>query len=142
MERNSTMTQPRVQQGQAPKWIKPIAILAIVFGLMTILSGGSVLFGPQAAQKAAGNFVPFVVWTNFLGGFLYVLAGIGLWQMRSWAFGLSAFITLATALAALGFAVLVFLGEGYEMRTVGALILRIGVWGAITVASAHVVRQP
>ncbi len=32
-----------------------------------------------AARVAAGNFVPFVVWFNFLAGFVYVAAGVELW---------------------------------------------------------------
>ena len=108
----------------------------MIFGGMTVLSGGSVLFGPEMARQAAGNYLSFVVWVNFLAGFVYILAGIGIWQRRDWAFALAAFITLATLLTGLGFAFLVIGGEDYEMRTIGALTLRIGVWGAITMALA------
>ncbi len=53
--------------------------MAIAFGMLTIKSGRQVVFGNIAARVAAGNFVPFVVWFNFLAGFVYVAAGVGLW---------------------------------------------------------------
>ena len=76
----------------------------------------------------------FVVWFNFLAGFAYVIAAIGIWLNRGWAIGLSASIAAATCLAALGFGIQVVLGAPYEMRTVAALILRIGIWVAIALA--------
>jgi hypothetical protein len=36
------------------------------------------LFGTEATRAAAGNAVPFVLWFNFLAGFAYILAGLGL----------------------------------------------------------------
>jgi len=52
------------------------AAVATVFGLLTIVSGGRALFG----GVDMGAAVPFVLWFNFLAGFAYVLAGIGLWR--------------------------------------------------------------
>ena len=54
------------------------ALVAVVFGIATVFSGGRVLFGPEAARVAAGAVVPFVLWFNFVAGFAYVLAGVGL----------------------------------------------------------------
>ena len=123
------------------RWLKPVAVLAMVFGLMTLFSGGNVLFGPSEAQQQAGDYVPFVVWFNFLAGFLYVAAGIGIWLRRDWAFGLAVFIAIATGLIAVGFGLRVFQGDAYEMRTVGALTLRIGVWLVIAVALSRARRR-
>ena len=47
-----------------------VAAVAVVFGALTILSGGTVLFGGDAAREAAGKVVPFVLWFNFLSGFV------------------------------------------------------------------------
>jgi hypothetical protein len=47
-----------------PRWTRPVAIAATVFGILTIFSGGMVLFGPEAAQRVAGDAVPFVVIFN------------------------------------------------------------------------------
>ena len=52
------------------------AAVAVIFGLLTIVSGGRAIFG----GVDMGAVVPFVLWFNFGAGFAYVLAGIGLWR--------------------------------------------------------------
>jgi len=109
--------------------LKLAAIVAVLFGIATVASGGSVLFGGGA--EAAGNYVPFVVWFNFLAGFAYVAAGLGLWLRRAWAPWLALALALLTALA---FAVLgwhIGAGGAYESRTLAAMTLRLVLWGAI-----------
>ncbi len=49
--------------------IRAMSLIAVGFGLLTIKEGGAILFGGEAAQASAGNFVPFVLWFNFLAGF-------------------------------------------------------------------------
>ena len=114
----------------APRWAKPVAVVAGVFGGMTVMSGGSVLLS-EAARQAAGDYVPFVVWFNTLAGFSYVAAAVALWQWRRWAAPLSLAIAVATLLAGAGFGLHVMAGGAYEMRTVGALALRFSIWAAI-----------
>ncbi|MBV1903786.1 MAG: hypothetical protein KUG58_09145 [Marinosulfonomonas sp.] len=116
---------------------KTIAVIALVFGTLTLFSGGNVLFGPDAAQAWAGDYVGFVVWFNFGAGAIYVLAAIGLWLGKSWAIGLSALIAVGTAAVALGFAFVVLRGTLFEMRTVGALALRFGFWTIATGIAYH-----
>lgn len=110
------------------RWKKPLAGFAFVFGILTLISGGSVIFGPAEAQAAAGNYIGFVVWFNFIAGAAYVVAAIGLWLGKAWAGPFAAVIALLTAVVAIGFAVVVLQGAAFEMRTVGALILRAGFW--------------
>ena len=69
-----------------------IGIVALVFGLMTIVAGGRALFGDEAARAAAGAAVPFVLWFNFLAGFAYVVAGAGLIMRAPWGAWLSALV--------------------------------------------------
>lgn len=106
-------------------------MVAFAFGLLTLKAGGEVLFGSAEARAAAGNVVPFVLWFNFLAGFAYVAAGAGLWLLRRWAAGLALAIAAGTALVFATFGVHVAGGGAYEMRTVGALTLRLVVWGLI-----------
>ena len=63
-------------------WMRVVSLIAIGFGLMTIWEGGAVLFVDGAARQAAGHYVPFVLWFNFLAGFAYVLAGVGLFLRK------------------------------------------------------------
>lgn len=122
------------------RWVKPVSVFALIFGLMTVFSGGSVLFGPAEARVWAGSYIQFVVWFNFLAGFAYVLAAIGLWQRKCWAPKLAGLIAGATAAAALGFSVVVLQGGAFEMRTVGALAFRFAFWAAIAVFAHRAMR--
>lgn len=99
----------------------------MVFGLLTIVSGGRALFG----GVDMGAVVPFVLWFNFSAGFAYVLAGIGLWRGAMWAPALSLAIAVATAAVFAAFLWHVRSGGAWEARTMGAMILRTGVWVAI-----------
>lgn len=120
----------------APRWAKPVAIVAFVFGLLTLKSGGGVLFF-EGPRLAAGDYVPFVVWFNFLAGFAYVAAAIGLWRWERWAARLAAAVAVLTLLVFAAFGLHVVTGGAFEMRTVGAMVLRLGVWTAIAAASCR-----
>ncbi|MCK0140010.1 hypothetical protein [Aliiroseovarius sp. F47248L] len=114
---------------------KIIAVVALVFGLMTVFSGGNVLFGAAQAREAAGDYIPFVVWFNFLAGFAYIVAAIGLWLDKTWATWLAAAIAAATAIVTLAFAITIIRGSAFEMRTVGALSLRFLFWTVVAVTT-------
>ncbi|SFU21057.1 hypothetical protein [Sedimentitalea nanhaiensis] len=123
--------------------LKIAAGVAIVFGLLTVLSGGRALFGSAEARAAVGNAVPFVLWFNFVAGFAYVVAGIGLFLRHRPAVWVSIGILLTTCLVMLAFGLHLLLGGAYEIRTVGAMILRTGVWAAISiVAWRHIGEVP
>ena len=102
-------------------------IIAIAFGLLTIVSGARALFG----GADMGAVVPFVLWFNFLSGFVYILAAVGIGFNRQWSIWLSTSLAVAilAILALFGWHVL--RGGAYEMRTVGAMVLRSFVWIAI-----------
>ncbi len=114
-------------------WV--VSIIALAFGMLTIKSGGSVLFIDGPARQAAGDYVPFVLWFNFLAGFAYLLAGVGLFMQKSWAPSLSIFIAVATAIVFALFGLHVLNGGAYETRTVMAMSLRTVVWVSIAVFS-------
>lgn len=114
-------------------WTRAIALVAIGFGLLTIKEGGMTLSGDAAAVAAAGNYVPFVLWFNFVAGFAYVIAGIGLWLRRRWAAWLAVAVAAATAIAFVALGAHAASGGAYEQRTVIAMTLRTLVWTAIAV---------
>ena len=103
------------------------AAVAAIFGLLTVVSGGRALFG----GVDMGAVVPFVLWFNFVAGFAYVLAGIGLWRGMNWAPMLSLAIAAATAAVFAAFLWHAGSGGAWEARTMGAMILRTGVWTVI-----------
>lgn len=127
-----------VQSRPIGLWIA--AGVAVMFGLLTIFSGGQALFGGAAAQAAAGNAVPFVLWFNFLSGFVYVLAGIGIALRKGWAGSLATGLALAILVVFAAFGWHVLQGGAYEMRTAGAMALRLAVWVGIAVYLARSAR--
>lgn len=118
-----------------------ISLVALGFGLLTIKEGGMVVFGNDAARAAAGNYVPFVVWFNFVAGFAYVTAGVGLWLQQRWALWLAAAIAVATALTFAALGLHIYSGEAYEQRTVIAMSLRTVVWVVIASVALRVLRR-
>ncbi|MCF6190787.1 MAG: hypothetical protein L3J51_09925 [Cocleimonas sp.] len=111
-------------------WIA--SAIAVLFGLLTLKSGGEVLFIDGAGRAAAGNYVPYVLWFNFLMGFVYIVAGVGLWLKKTWAIWLSITIAVATLIIFAIFGVDILLGGLFEPRTVKAMILRSSVWISIS----------
>ncbi len=111
--------------------ISSLAIVAILFGLMTIKEGGAVLVGNEAAVAAAGNYVPFVLWFNFLSGFAYIAAGVGLWLQQRWAVWLAIAIAAAIAITFAAFGMHINAGGAYEQRTLIAMSMRTAVWFVI-----------
>ena len=124
-------TSIQAQQRGLMSWV--ISVVAIGFGLLTIKEGGTILFGDGVARAAAGNYVPFVLWFNFLAGFAYVVAGAGLWLNQRWAVWLAITIAVATFFAFAALGAHVGTGGAYELRTVVAMSLRTLVW--VTIAA-------
>jgi hypothetical protein len=121
--------------GPRPISIWVISLIAIAFGLLTLRSGGMVLFVDGPAREQAGNYVPFVLWFNFLAGFVYVIAGAGLWMRRRWAVWLAVLLAVATLLVFAAFGLHVWRGGLFEARTVAAMTLRSVVWLLIAVTA-------
>jgi hypothetical protein len=113
------------------------APVAVLFGVVTVIVGGKTLFGGLDERAAAGHFVPFVLWFNFIAGFAYIIAGIGLLLWKRRAAQLSAVIALATVLVFMAFGAHILLGGAFEMRTVGAMIIRSAVWLVIAAAACR-----
>jgi hypothetical protein len=130
-----------VNTSKADWLVKSLAVVAVLFGLLTLLSGGRTLFGGEAARLAAGAIVPFVLWFNFVAGFAYVACGIGLWSRRRWSVPLAVFIAVATGLAFAAFGVHAWNGGAYEARTVGAMALRTMLWAGIAGTAYRALRH-
>lgn len=109
--------------------------IAGVFGLATLSASSSVLFGPDTARELAGDVVPFVVWFNFLAGFAYLAAAVGLWRGHLWGHRLAIAIALATVAAGLAFAYVALSGAPVEPRTGMALAFRFAVWTTLAALS-------
>ena len=121
-------------------WLtRAAAVVALVFGAATIRAGGSVLFGDGA--QAAGKVVGFVLWFNFLAGFAYVVAGVGLWRRRRWSALLALAIAAGTVLMFGAFGICVAAGGPFEARTAWAMTLRSVIWILIALFALRTVKS-
>jgi uncharacterized protein (DUF1330 family) len=125
----------------ANRTVKWMAIAAIFFGVMTVLTGGRALFGSLESRAGFGNAVPFVLWFNFLAGFVYIVAGAGLLLCTRWAVSTSLFLAVSTILVFLAFGVHVIGGGTFERRTIGALTIRSLFWIAVTIVSMRAMKR-
>lgn len=102
-----------------------LLLFFIIFGLMTLFMSSSVLFDWFGIRAKEGNFVPFIVWANWLCGFLYLTSAYGIFKNKGWTK-----IPLITALVILisaYIALFIYIDHGglYENKTLGAMAFRI-----------------
>lgn len=112
-------------------WI--LAVVAALFGMLTIKSGGQVLFGDETYRLSAGDYVPFVLWFNFVAGFVYIVAGIGIALQKQWSVWLSVCVAASTLLVFAALGLHIFWDGLYETRTVMAMTLRSTAWTVISI---------
>lgn len=122
------MTRKSVNTERRRVWLRVLGVVGILFGLMTLREGGAVLFVDGAAREAAGDYVPFVLWFNFLAGFVYIAVGLALWLGRTWAARAALGIAVATLLVFGALGLHIAVGGAYEIRTVVAMTLRSTIW--------------
>jgi hypothetical protein len=97
--------------------------------VLTVFSGGRALFG----GAEMGAVVSFVLWFNFLAGFVYVTVGLGLWRRAPFAPIAAAGIAIATAGVFVALLWHVWAGGAYELRTILAMMFRLGIWSVIAI---------
>lgn len=110
-----------------------ISILLAAFGLLTLFLSSSVIFDLFGIRAKEGNYVPFIVWANFLSSILYLIAAYGFMKARIWTFkplGISAIILIV---AFWGLFIHINSGGIYEAKTIGAMLFRITVTIVFTV---------
>ena len=122
--------------------MKVLAAVGVVFGALTVFSGWQGLFGPVVTRAALGRTVGFVLWFNFLAGFVYIATGWGLWRATPWARHLATALAVGTGLVALAFGVHVISDGAYETRTVAAMLLRLGFWVMVALLVARPLSGP
>jgi heme/copper-type cytochrome/quinol oxidase subunit 3 len=105
-------------------------ILATViagFGLLTLFLSTSVIFDLFGIRAKEGNYVLFVVWSNFISSILYLFAAYGFIKNKKWTTILLGISTIILIVAFVGLKIHINSGAIYETKTVGAMIFRISV---------------
>lgn len=104
-----------------------VSILLAGFGLLTLFLSTSVIFDLFDIRAKEGNYVLFVVWSNFISSILYLFAAYGFIKSKKWTtlyLGISSLILVA---AFIGLKIHANSGGLYEAKTISAMIFRISV---------------
>lgn len=101
------------------------AIILTGFGLLTLFLSTSVIFDLFDIRSKEGNYVLFVVWSNFISSILYLFAAYGFVTSKKWTVKLLGVSTLILIAALIGLFYHINSGGNYETKTIGAMIFRI-----------------
>lgn len=104
-----------------------LATLLAGFGLLTLFLSTSVIFDFFGIRAKEGNYVLFVVWSNFISSILYLFAAYGFTKNKKWTATLLGISTLILIVAFIGLKIHANSGGIYETKTIGAMIFRIAV---------------
>jgi len=115
--------------------IKVLGGMAVLFGIVTLISGESALFVLHGSAEQTAKIVPFVLYFNFAAGFAYIVTGTGLIMLRPWSPSSAAAIALATSIVFACLGAWILAGNSYEVRTVVAMSLRAAFWWSVSAVS-------
>ena len=104
--------------------LKSSAVILGLLGLVSLFMTTSVIFDLFGIRAVEGNYVPLVVYANFICAFLYLLASYCFFAKRKAA---SPLLIVASIILIIAFAALMMHiqdGGVYEMKTVRAMIFR------------------
>jgi len=106
--------------------LKIIAIVLLLFALLTLFLSGSVIFDLFGIRVKEGNYVLFVVWSNFISSIIYLASAYGLFKMKKWSVWLLVVSVFLLVTAFIGLKIHIKDGGLYEAKTVNAMLFRIG----------------
>lgn len=104
-----------------------LAIILAGFGLLTLFLSTSVIFDLFGIRTKEGNYVLFVVWSNFISSILYLFAAYGFIKNKKWTAKLLGISTLILIAAFIGLKMHASSGGIYETKTMSAMIFRISI---------------
>lgn len=104
-----------------------LATILTGFGLLTLFLSTSVIFDLFGIRAKEGNYVLFVVWSNFISSILYLIASYGFVTSKKWTAKLLWVSTIILITALIGLFYHINSGGIYETKTIGAMIFRISV---------------
>lgn len=112
------------------------AIVLFAFGALTLFLSTSIILDLFGIRAKEGNYVPFVVWANFLASILYLIAAYGFLRNQKNTVTYFALASAILFIAFVGLLIHINSGEAYETKTIAAMIFRTSVTLVFT-AIAH-----
>ena len=102
-----------------------IVVALSAFALLTLFLSASVIFDLFNIREKEGNYVPFIVWSNFISSIIYLIAAYGLIKLKKWSTWLLGLSVVILTAAFIGLKVHISNGGIYEPKTVNAMMFRI-----------------
>jgi len=121
--------------------LKITASALLLFALITLFLSGSVIFDLFGIRAREGNYVPLVVWSNFISSILYLVAVYGLFKMKKWSVWPLVIAVAILVAAFIGLKIHINDGGLYEAKTVNAMLFRIGLTILIAVVSYSLLKN-
>lgn len=104
-----------------------LATILTGFGLLTLFLSTSVIFDLFGIRAKEGNYILFVVWSNFISSIFYLISSYGFVTSKKWTAKLLGASTIILISALVGLFYHINSGGIYETKTIGAMIFRISV---------------
>lgn len=117
------------------------AIGLIGFGLLTFFLSTSVIFDLFGIRAKEGNYVLFIVWSNFISSILYLFSAYGFFTSKIWTSLLLAIASLILIISFISLKVYISNGGIYELKTVGAMIFRISLTIMFTLIAYYTIQK-
>ncbi len=102
---------------------------------------GSFIFDWYGIRNQQGAYVPFIVWTNFIAGFLYLLAVYGFFKAMNWTYWVLIGITILLIFAAIALMIYINQDGIFEIKTIGAMNFRIILTLVFSVLAYYKIRK-
>ena len=124
------------------KWIRRLQPTLLVFiGVVSVFMTSSVIFDWFGIRAKEGNFVPFIVYTNFICGWIYLFAAYESWKHQWIGVRLLLLASIALIVAFVFLQLHIYNGGLYEIKTVKAMLFRITFTITMTVAGFYLLKH-
>jgi hypothetical protein len=110
--------------------LKISGTILTLFALITLFMSTSVIFDLFGIREKEGNYVLFVVISNFIAAFMYLLGAYGLFTEKKWSTKLLLITTKILIVSFIGLLIHANSGGIYEHKTIKAMLSRIAITGA------------
>ncbi|WP_027376500.1 hypothetical protein [Kaistella palustris] len=118
-----------------------LVIFLLLFGGVTLFMSSSVLFDWFGIRAKEGNFVPFVVWANWVCGILYLIAAFGISRNQTWAKFPLMISLIILILDYIGLFIHINNGGLYEAKTIGAMAFRTAITAILLFITIKILKK-
>ena len=119
------------------KTIKYLSLTGLIFGIVTIISGGPVLFGSDPGYAV---FSPLVIFNTTMG-FVYIASSLAAWKNPILSKNIAGFIFLTNLAVLITITYLFFTGSNIAYQSLGAMTFRTIVWLIIHIGIERTIKK-